>query len=100
MKRLVLFALAAASAVLFAACASTEPEKKKEPELPKEDPVIAKAKAEWREFVQKKEREERDRHDLNTLQNDKMKVFPWRDTGERRSENLHERKNKSIFSLW
>jgi len=46
MKRLVLFALAAASAVLFAACASTEPEKKKEPELPKEDPVIAKAKAE------------------------------------------------------
>jgi len=95
MKHFLLFSFIL-TALMFCGCASSE----KPPAQPQqeEDPVIAKAKEEWKNFVAKKQEEERNRHDLNTLQNDRDRVFPWREG--RRSERLHERRDSSIFSLW
>lgn len=84
------------SVLLFCGCESADPQQ----EAPKqrEDPALVKAREEWKKFVREHEEEERRRHDLNTLQNDKDRVFPWREG--RRSEGLHERKDTSVFSLW
>lgn len=84
------------SVLLICGCESADPQQAA-PEQ-KEDPAITKAKKEWKEFVKKHEEEERRRHDVTTLQNDKDRVFPWREG--RRSERLHERKDTSVFSLW
>lgn len=95
--RHILLVFSILTALLICGCASTE--SKKEPQQREdEDPALAKARAEWKKFVEKKKEEERDRHDLYSLQNDKDRVFPWREG--RRSERLHERQDKSIFSLW
>ena len=84
------------SVLLFCGCESADPQQ----EAPKqrEDPALVKAREESKKFVREHEEEERRRHDLNTLQNDKDRVFPWREG--RRSESLHERRDSSVFSLW
>lgn len=84
------------AAVLFCGCASTEPQQK--PRQEEEDPAVRKAREEWKKLVAEQREEERRRHDVNTLQNDKDRVFPWREG--RRSERMHERGDSSVFSLW
>ena len=68
--------LAILSVLLFCGCESADPQQ--EAPNQKEDPALLKAKEEWKKFVREHEEEERRRHDLNTLQNDKDRVFPWR----------------------
>ena len=85
------------SVLLICGCESSKPQQAAPQQ--KEDPAIVKAREEWKNFVRKHEEKERNRHDLNSLQNDRDPVFPWRDEG-RRSEGLHERRDSSVFSLW
>ena len=94
--RHILLVFTILTALLICGCASSE--KQEEPRQQDEDPALAKARAEWKKFVEKKQEEERNRHDLYSLQNDKDRVFPWREG--RRSERLHERRDQSVFSLW
>ena len=84
------------SVFLICGCESADPQQAAP--KPKEDPALTKAREEWKKFVKEHEEKERRRHDLNTLQNDNDRVFPWREG--RRSERLHERRDTSVFSLW
>ena len=95
MKHFLLF-FSILTALIFCGCASAE--KQNTQQKQEEDPAIAKAREEWKKFVEQKKEEERNRHDLYSLQNDKDRVFPWREG--RRSEGLHEKQDKSVFSLW
>lgn len=94
--KLFFLIFAVLSVLLFCGCESADPQQTAPAQ--KEDPALAKAREEWKQFVKKHEEEERRRHDVNTLQNDRDRVFPWREG--RRSESLHERRDSSVFSLW
>lgn len=103
MKQLFLLPLLLlCTAAVFCSCSSTEDAKKEAAKQAEEeeDPVIRKAKAEWKKFVAEREAEEQRRHSMTTLQNDNVKVFPWKSGTGRRSEKLHEEKSDSIFKLW
>ena len=95
--RHILLVFSILAALLICGCASSS-EKQEGPRRQDEDPAIAKAREEWKKFTAKQQEEERNRHDLYSLQNDKDRVFPWREG--RRSEGLHEKQDKSVFSLW
>ena len=102
-KRLLQFpGLLLCAALFLCSCSSTKDGKKEEVAKPaeEENPAVRKARAEWKKFVEEREAEERRRHDMTSMQNDNMKVFPWRSGSERRSEKLHEQNNNSVFKLW
>jgi len=95
MKHFLLISFLFAAALLFCGCASSEPQA----EAPEQkDPVMEKAKEDWKKFIAAQKEEDRNRHDLNTLNNDRERVFPWREG--RRSEGIHDRRDSSVFSLW
>ncbi len=90
------------AALFLCSCSSTKDGKKEEVAKPpqEENPALRKAREEWKKFVAEREAEERRRHDMTSMQNDNMKVFPWRSGSGRRSEQLHEQSDNSVFKLW
>ena len=90
------------AALFLCSCSSTKDGKKEEPRktAEQESPAVKKAREEWKKFVAEREAEDARRHNMTSMQNDNMKVFPWRSGSGRRSEELYERSDNSVFKLW
>ncbi len=88
---------------ILCSCSSTEGAKKEETRTraeQEENPAIREAREEWKKFAAEREAEEQRRHNMTSMQNDSMKVFPWRGSSGRRSETLQEQSDSSVFKLW
>ena len=85
---------------LLAGCASTGKdgaEKGKTPPSAKAEEQ-RKTESTWRKFMAKQEEEERRFHRMDSTQLDNFQVYPWREGDRRRSEKLHENRDKSVFT--
>ncbi len=83
--------------LLLAGCSSTEEAKKPAP--PKnaareKDPE----ESAWNKFMAKQKDEERSFHRMDSRQLDHFQVYPWRDGEKRRSQQIYERRDKSVFT--